>query len=141
MKALERLKALNLPHATPAIFDAKVADDAPDREQAEKYLTILAEYLKDFVPPGDCICCGSRLGAKDVMDSIVSAPTFRWGLVHGEGECSKCGYPARAMHYIGKTETAPEIMVLRNYILQYHPSVFQPEEEGEGGASSPQFTC
>lgn len=123
---LTRLQALNLPHATPEIFGATIREDAPDREQAEKHLAVLAEYLKEFVPPSNCICCGSRLGAKDVVDAFIGGadgpPTFKWGIQHGEGTCSKCGYPARAMHYIGKTENEPEIMTIRNYILQYHPS-------------------
>lgn len=124
---LARLQAANLPKATPAIFDAKVSADAPDMAQAEKYMAELADYLSAFVPPQpDCICCGSLLGAKDIADAFIRGSSFRWGLAWGEGECSACGYPARAHHRIG------DWFSLNNYILQYHPSglsVTEPEKE------------
>lgn len=115
-KRLSELQALNLPKCTPAIFEAKIPDDAPDRAHAESLLAEMAKYLEQFTQSSECICCGSKLGAKDIVDSLLSGAMFRWGLAHGEGNCSKCGYPARAHHRIGDWFT------LQNYILQYHPS-------------------
>lgn len=122
---LAELQAKNLPHATPAIWDCRVSESAPDPAQGEKHLATVAEYLKAFLPPSDCVCCGSKQGAKDIIDGLLGGAMFRWGIAHGEGECSKCGYPGRAMHYIGN----PEILTVRNYILQYHPSALTPEQD------------
>lgn len=124
---LKELQAANHPHATPELLGVEIRDDAPDRAVAEGKIALLADYLKQFLPPSKCIGCGSRLGAKDAVDAFLGGdgvPTFQWGITHGEGSCSKCGYPARAMHYIGKAEGEPEITI-QNLILQYHPSTLE----------------
>jgi len=82
-------------------------------------------YLKDFLPPEhkNCIACGTSLGG--ILGS------FQYDLIHGEGHCSNCGYPARANHYI-KDTNGKEIMNL-NLILQYHPLglLFDKKEDDE----------
>lgn len=117
---LQRLKAANLERATPAVFNATIKDDAPDRAEAEVLLKTIADYLSQFVPPkSECICCGSRLCGKDMVDAFLSGASFTWGLAHGEGHCRECGYPARAHHRIG------EILTVNNFILQYHPDTLE----------------
>lgn len=52
----------------------------------------------------------------------VSDGGFVWGLVHGEGYCKKCKWPARAHHFV-KDGEGKEVLAIRNLVLQYHPDV------------------
>jgi hypothetical protein len=86
----------------------------------------LADYLKPFAKPitrdgasegsgfaiGNTLClkCGSGL------DGMLGA--FQWGLCHGEGVCSKCGWPARLYHYLKLPDGTEDRIVM---MLQYHP--------------------
>jgi len=67
---------------------------------------IFAEPNEDDI--GLCLCCGAQqLG--------FLTGRFTWGIVHGEGFCGNCGWPARLYHYI---DTHQRITLL----LQYHPN-------------------
>ena len=46
---------------------------------------------------------------------------FEWGLVHGEGHCRFCRWPARVHHFI-KDASGKDLISARNIVLQYHPS-------------------
>ena len=66
------------------------------------------DYVKAFaepLPDGECLSCRK-------------AGTFTWGLVHGEGHCYKCGWPARLYHFV-KDADGEDARVVR--LLQYHP--------------------
>lgn len=76
------------------------------------FITKFDEYMEIFLPPGPCINCGLAQG--DFLGY------FTWGIQHGEGYCSNCGYPARAYHYI-KDEQFPLNKNPLNIVLQYHP--------------------
>jgi hypothetical protein len=79
---------------------------------------IIEDYLRGFAQPNDegkCIKCGKVQGG--LMSLLLGG--FEYGLVHGEGRCSGCGWPARANHYIKDAE-GKTIMRFR-IILQYHP--------------------
>lgn len=118
-QSLARLQASNLPHCKAAdLFSVK---EGVDPEIAKATMDRLDEYLQCFtlMEKGMCVCCGAQQGGSDLADFMLGKPKFRWGLTHGEGFCSECGYPGRAMHYIGKGE---EEIIIRNLILQYHPS-------------------
>lgn len=39
----------------------------------------------------ECVDCGMELGGLLGM--------FQWGIVHGQGECSRCGFPYVYYHY------------------------------------------
>lgn len=92
-------------------------------------------YLSHFLPPRHgkdgitCIGCGSYLNRKDpimgVMGVLMGA-TFTWGLAHGWGFCSNCGYPTVAYHYITFEGGIEERLVM---ILQSHPDSVQRREE------------
>lgn len=60
-----------------------------------------------------CIGCGESLTG-------FLRGTWRWGIAHGVGECSKCGWPSHGHHFI-KDEAGEEVLTLRNFILQVHP--------------------
>lgn len=90
-------------------------------------ITALDAYFSRFVAvpikPGEdgakpevemqaCVGCGK------VLTGLLG--TWRWGIAHGAGECSACGWPSRGHHFI--TDAAGEgIATLRYFILQEHP--------------------
>jgi hypothetical protein len=47
--------------------------------------------------------------------------TFTWGLAHGEGHCSSCGYPTRMYHR--------RVEGVSTFPLQYHPDEFARREK------------
>jgi hypothetical protein len=109
-KAVEHLKPQD-------IFT--VSDDMPASE-----LTALTHYLSAFANPRNeaghfaCINCGEEVdGFKQALGVGVA---YRWGIVHGEANCTGCGWPARGMHYV-KDEAGKEIVSIRNLFLPYHP--------------------
>jgi hypothetical protein len=100
VKTLKELKTNNL-----ARLDWKILFKFED-ELSDEDTRVLDDYFKHFVNPEgfECIRCGKNLTG-----------TFRWGLTHGVGACSNCGYPARAYH----RDVGP--IKFLNIILQYHP--------------------
>lgn len=66
-----------------------------------------------------CVECGA-VQNPGMMGFLVGNLGFQWGLAHGEGRCSKCGWPARAMHYV-KDPEGHEFVTLRHFVIQYHP--------------------
>jgi hypothetical protein len=106
---LERLKAKNLPHCD---WTKLFSISGRDQEEATP---ILDEYFNQFTDSLACPGCGAQLASESLLDSAIGAATFTWGLAHGEGFCSKCGYPARGHHNI------PKIGRLTNLVLAYHP--------------------
>lgn len=87
-----------------------VTGDLSDSEQTE-----MDKYFRDFVDGEDCLSCGRTLGGL--------FGSFTWTMVHGEGRCSNCDYPARALHY--KVGPIARLQV----ILQYHPGVLRESQE------------
>ena len=72
-----------------------------------------AEYFQIFAVPDDptkphCLKCKTELFY-----------SFRWGIVHGEGVCGKCGWPTRLYHFV-KQPDGTEVRIAQ--LLQYHPS-------------------
>ncbi len=113
---LEELRQRNIPRMTSAgVISIPAEAMGEDRVSGEKLLAVADEYFSHFIraDDGKCVGCGSIFVPKSMSDAFRS--TFRWGLAHGEAECSACGYPARAVHEI------PEIGCLINVPLQYHP--------------------
>jgi hypothetical protein len=90
---------------------------------------IFDDYFASFAKPtddGSCIKCGLVQGG--LMAAIMGG--FEYGLAHGEGRCSKCGWPGRANHYF-KDKDGKELGSLR-IILQYHPDlVAEPKSVSE----------
>ncbi|MFH1569121.1 MAG: hypothetical protein ABIL09_14095, partial [Gemmatimonadota bacterium] len=104
IKTLEELRAASVPHCT---FDAIIK--VRDGEIADADKRAIDEYLYRFADPagGKCVSCGEVLGG------VLG--TFEFGIIHGEGRCGECGWPARAVHRdVG-------IIACFEAILQYHP--------------------
>ena len=109
---LQRLKEANLPRMEwRDVLILKEGESLPESDEKA-----LSEYFRHFVKmeDGKCVCCGAKQGAKDIMEAFVGAH-FTWGIVHGEGFCSRCKWPARAYHFnVGPIERFEMIM-------QFHP--------------------
>ncbi len=90
------------------IFSLLPAAKEKDRELIQFYAHTFAQPSEE----NECLECGERLGG--MMGS------FRWGICHGEGICSNCGWPARAYHN-PKTKEGEEVTGFFECILQYHP--------------------
>lgn len=128
---LARLQAANLPKMRASDI-ADIKEPGPEADAAMKRLD---DYLQAFVKADDhgkCVCCGEQQGG-DMIAGLLGKAKFRWGLAHGEGFCSECGYPGRALHYIGEGKDEMRLSL----ILQYHPeglSFEQPVEVERSGA-------
>ena len=89
----------------------------------------LDDYFRQYAALGSpCPGCGSKVFGSNFAESLLA--TFRWGLVHGEGACCKCGWPATLYHFIKDSESK-EIGVLRNVGLVYHPDFVTRREPAE----------
>lgn len=77
------------------------------------------EYLTQFTLPHVvksshmCLSCDSRLSVYGGGISAAFMSSFTWGLMHGEGMCGHCHWPARMYHQ------SPDLRF--TLILQYHP--------------------
>ncbi|NIR76735.1 MAG: hypothetical protein GWN53_17025 [Gammaproteobacteria bacterium] len=87
-------------------------------EAARKYFRMFAEPMKKDGATGMMIGGVLCIGCGEVLNGFMG--TFQYGIVHGEGTCSNCGYPCRTHHYI-KDEDGEELLSLTGYLLQYHP--------------------
>ena len=72
---------------------------------------------KPEIQSQNCVGCGEMLTG---FAALLGRGGFRWGLAHGHGNCSGCGWPAVAHHFI-KDEHGEDVVTLRNFILQLHP--------------------
>jgi hypothetical protein len=105
-------------------------------EGAQPLVDAINKYLADFAKPiareGGGFLIGKHVCLKcgEALDGALG--TFQWGLVWGEGACSKCDWPARGYHAI-KDDTGDIFEEPLPIILQYHPSVVDcpPAEEDE----------
>jgi hypothetical protein len=102
------------------VFNVSNADDP----EAVKLIAASNEYLRQFAAPikddGRTVCfhCGSRMDA--MMHALGAGAAYVWGMAHGEAKCSKCGWPARGMHY-PKDADGKDLWTARNLFLAYHP--------------------
>lgn len=104
----------------------------------EKIVVALNQYFEPFAQvPGEigadgnfnvedghpCLKCGEPLTG---LLSALTGGGFTWGLVHGEGNCRNCGWPARAYHYI-KDLDGNKLMTIQPFVIQYHPDFVTPQ--------------
>ena len=105
---------------------------------APPLVAALNKYLEQFAKPirhdekksnflvGDleCLNCGRVLNG--------ALGTFQWGLCHGEGTCSNCGWPCRLYHSPKDDEGAIFEGTLER-MLQYHPNCVSKQESDTDG--------
>src|SRR5690606_18259509 len=101
-------------------------------EDAQPVCDAINEYLSVFAKPirrenenffsgrFQCLNCGRAL------DGFLR--TFRWRIVHGEGQCGECGWPCRGMHYPKDADGQNIFDRGLEIVLQYHPSGVQKKE-------------
>lgn len=73
---------------------------------------------KKEIEPLTCVGCDEALTG--FAAALLGKGGFEWGLVHGQGHCRNCGWPAFGHHFI-KDEDGADVATLRNFILQVHP--------------------
>ncbi len=103
-----------------------ITAQSPEGEaEATSLMKCLDEYFKQFSAPvvldeGNALLGGQRcLNCDAVLSGVLGS--FQWGIAHGEGTCSSCGWPARAYHR-PKDQDGEEICDgALQVILQYHP--------------------
>lgn len=77
------------------------------------------ENGKPEMQPQKCIGCGR------LLTGILG--TWRWGIAHGVGECSSCGWPSHGHHFI-KDEAGEHVATIHNFILQVHPDFVEQRQ-------------
>lgn len=97
-----------------------------DREVLDEYFEPFQALVfgedkdgKQTLPPQKCLGCDHPLGG--MFAGLFGPGGFTWGIAHGEGHCSYCGWPGRAHHFIRRPD-GTVIATLRNWILMYHPT-------------------
>lgn len=131
--AVETAHAYEPHRCTAADLFTFNGDDAGS-EKAAAFIHEVDEYLSTFAAPvrnadGTPVCfhCGEKIDS--FMQACGLAVAYRWGIAHGEAECSGCGWPARGMHY-PKGADGEELFSLRNFFLAYHPDVVEADAPG-----------
>jgi hypothetical protein len=92
-------------HADISDLGFEFEEDALETLRAD-----VAAYTKKFAKPSEgrpCLACGASYGG------------FTWGLTHGHGHCSNCGWPATLYHYIKDREGKD--IAGATVLLQVHP--------------------
>lgn len=116
-------KPTSIKHCAPKDAGIEMPSDTTPliRERLEQYfLTFAAPDLSasheglesKLLGKQSCIKC------RETLDGYTG--TFQWGMVYGEGRCSKCGWPAKAIHRIHDDKDCEPIISFER-ILQYHP--------------------
>jgi hypothetical protein len=115
MRTNQQVKDLNLPHCNWRDFIRFTGEGTVPEKDAEALDAYFIHFVYD--PDTKCIKCGGVQGTEPGIMGALKPGLFRYGIQHGEGQCVKCGWPARALHYnVGPLKTL-------ELILQYHPDV------------------
>lgn len=118
--------------------DILTFSEGNDEKYRDRIIARSDEYLSAFVAPTmingkrHCFNCGKEINP---FSQAVGLPAvaFSWGLTHGEGFCTGCGWPARGIHRPklnpkDKSETEP-MWTLSNFFLSYHPDYVTKAKE------------
>jgi len=110
--SLAALQAREIPRVRAVDYLAK--NDEDDAE-ADTALARWDAYFSQFAKLTDarCLCCGTSLRCRLRLGVFGG---FTWGLAHGEGHCSTCGYPMRGHHSV------EDLGTICNLFLAHHPS-------------------
>ena len=138
---IDELKAKNFPVANYSTFGIVRKDPEGELDESTRIaLESIDRYLSIFcVPPkkdpskgeeggfavSNQLCPGCDRSIGGLLGS------FTWGIAHGEGHCSRCGYPHRGIHYV-KTPDGLDIFTggVRE-VLPYHPSRLEIKRDEE----------
>ena len=120
----------NVPRATWTDFLSE-GDDGERRLTDDEKAGMNEHFAHFMVPPRDednnelCPGCGKQMKGGVggyLLECVGAAVSVKWGLAHGEGFCSGCGWPYRVYHYsVGPIKK----LVLG---LPYHPAELRFDE-------------
>lgn len=125
------MDGINARHCTPG----DIGLEFKDRCEPELRRSI-EDYLSHFAAPklkgenGEHLCLKCNEPLLGFMAALFGKGGFEWGLVHGEGFCRNCHWPARAYHSI-KDKDGSTLCSLRNVVLQYHPDFVEARKPAE----------
>jgi hypothetical protein len=112
-------------------------DSPPLIDAINAYLVPFAKPVKDGDREGNILIGNVKcLNCFEILTGACGS--FQWGLAHGEGNCCKCGWPARAYH---RPEYDGEEIFDRalQRILQYHPDYVKTKEDSCSNSGSGQM--
>ena len=149
---IEELREREYPRADTEAAGISIneKDDIPAEKKEEveaerkRMVDALDSYFSIFIDPGEvrnedgqqiCVGCGTVLTPSSAIDQALGLASFEWAITHGEGRCSKCGYPSRAYHNISKLEEI-DIEGTLNAIMQYHPDELEIKDDPDGDPST-----
>lgn len=100
-------------------------------EQIDAYLGVFAAPIT--VGEGEqakqvCFHCGEKFTG--LLANLGVGVGIKWGLAHGEGICSGCGWPYRG-HHFAKAPDGEDLFSAQNLFLAYMPAAVteaQPEK-------------
>lgn|SRR3990167_1876203 len=81
------------------------------------------ENGKPDIQTQHCVGCGA------ILTGILGV--WRWGIVHGVGECGECRWPSHGQHFVND-ENGDHVMTLHNFILQVHPDFVERRRPAVG---------
>jgi hypothetical protein len=122
---IEDCRRRNLPHLTFTDVMKVTSGSLTHEEMAaiNAYLHQFTEIPDDERRGQRCPGCNAMLGYKDGMMGYLLGATFVWGLVHGQGFCRECHYPARLYHFnVGPIERF-------EMLLAFHPEAVMTRAE------------
>ncbi len=88
-----------------------IGGEESDTKAVLAHFRSVAHIFADPGEEGKCINCGRQ------QSGFLGA--FSWGIIHGEGECANCGWPARAYHFVKMPDGETKRIAA---VLQYHPN-------------------
>jgi hypothetical protein len=116
----------NMPHFNwRDVINAK--EDTPPKtiEALDKHFSVYAappmtkgEDGKTHIGDIPCLKCGDIQNGG--LIGAVLGTGFEWGLVHGEGHCRNCHWPATMYHFV-KDSNGEDVITITGFLLQYHP--------------------
>jgi hypothetical protein len=86
------------PATIDMVSDANTLSEGARRRLGEYLNAFLAPVFDDEKTHVKCPCCGSRVYGGGILDALLG--TFEWGIVHGDGFCSRCKWPIRMYHFV-----------------------------------------
>jgi hypothetical protein len=122
------LRALNLPRLKYTdVMKVTEGHLTPDEEKSlNEYFSKFVELPKTDAGEAKCLGCDHIFCEGELMIALLSGgpgrTRWKWSIVHGECQCARCGWPARALHYdVGKTATGEVIFKNFSVVLVVHP--------------------
>lgn len=104
----------------------RLKDNTPSQIVLDRYFEVFAQPALETSPEGKKVMSEIKcIRCDEPQAGLFGA--FTWGVAHGFGYCWNCCWPARAHHFI-KDLDGKEVLIIHNFILQYHPMSVDEKE-------------